>query len=188
MDKDNVKKILNKFAHDVVKESKRNLLRDGKNASKKLYHSLDYHVEATKNSIQLDFVGMDYAMYQDQGVKGKDPNAMPQGAKVRTQQAPNSPFRFGTNSGPKGGLRSAISKWINKRRMRLRDDEGRFVAGGHETLTYLITRKIYLTGIAPSYFLTKPFEKHFKKLPSKIVEAYSIDIQNYLLKTFNQNK
>ena len=38
----------------------------------------------------------DYGVFQDKGVKGKDPSKVSPNAKITGQQAPNSPFKFGT--------------------------------------------------------------------------------------------
>ena len=39
-----------------------------------------------------------YGLFQDEGVKGKDPSKVSPNAKIKGQQAPNSPYRFGTGS------------------------------------------------------------------------------------------
>jgi hypothetical protein len=39
----------------------------------------------------------------------------------------------------------------------------------------MIARGVYMNGIKPSLFFTKPFEKAFKQLPDTLVEAFGLD-------------
>jgi hypothetical protein len=40
--------------------------------------------------------------------------------------------------------------------------------------------KIKAKGIEPSDFYTRPFNLGFAKLPNEIVEAYGIDVENFI--------
>ena len=86
----------------VLQQSKSNLTKKGHNFSKKLYNSLDGEIKVSANSFSLDFLMLPYGMFQDQGVKGK----------TSAVKAPNSPFRFGSGTGKKGGLTQGIDKWV----------------------------------------------------------------------------
>ena len=76
---------------------------------------------------------------------------------------------------------SAFSQWaIKKLPKQTRDSKGRFVS--RKSLQFALARHIYKKCIKPTLFFTKPFEKHFKKLPEEIIERYKLDID----KLFNQ--
>ena len=104
----------------------------------------------------------DYWAFVDQGVKGKESSA----------KAPNSPFRFGTGTGRRGGLRESIPKWVQAKRFQFRDKKGKFLS--YEQTAFIIARSIYKTGIKPSYFFSKPFGLAMAKLPYEIAEAMKI--------------
>ena len=170
----NVEKELKNFAKYVVTKSRMNLRSSDKNSSGDLSRSLDSDVKVSKNSFQLAFMMEDYGVFQDKGVKGKSSSA----------KAPNSPFKFGTGTGRKGGLSEGINKWVKRKRFQFRDKKsGRFLS--YDSTAFLISRSIYQKGIAPSLFFTKPFEKAFKNLNKDLVEAYKLDVEQLMSNTIN---
>ena len=50
-----------------------------------------------------------------------------------------------------------------------------------KTTQFLITRSIYLAGITPSMFFTKPFEKAFKNLPTEVINAFALDVEKSIV-------
>jgi hypothetical protein len=68
---DEVRIELSKFAKAVIKSSRSNLTRKGKNASKELYNSLDFDLNVSKNSFSLAFLMEAYGKFQDVGVRVK---------------------------------------------------------------------------------------------------------------------
>ena len=185
---DEVKIELSKFAKAVIKSSRSNLTRKGKNASKELYRSLDFDLNVTKNSFSLAFLMEAYGKFQDEGVRGKDPSKVRRGDRTkRGQQAPNSRYRFGSGShkGTWGKFVNNIEKWVKKRGYRLRDDKGRFKEGTYKTMAQIIASNIYFRGIAPSMFFTKPFEAAFKRLPDDLIEKFGLDLEDFLTFTTN---
>jgi len=173
---DNVEKELRNFAKYVVTKSRMNLKTSDKNTTGELSKSLDSDVKVSKNSFQLTFLMEDYGVFQDKGVRGK----------TSSTKAPNSPFRFGSGTGKKGGLTEGINKWVKRRRFQFRDKKtGRFMS--YNSTAFLISRSIYNKGIAPSLFFTKPFEKAFKNLDKDLIEAYKLDVEQ-LIKTTVNNK
>lgn len=160
--------VLERFAFNVIKFARANLTRQGKNASSTLYRSLDSEVEVGPNSFRLTILMEEYGLYQDQGVKGTK----------SSRRAPRSPYRFGTGTAPKGRFKPAIDRWITLRRIRGRDEQGRFIT--KKSLSFLIRRSIYEKGIRSSYFITKPFEAAFRHLPAEFIEAYALDIENLI--------
>jgi len=171
---DNIEQELKQFAEYVVKESRANLKRQGKDSTAKLSKSIDSNVDVFKNSFSLSFLMEDYGTFQDKGVKGKSSSA----------KAPNSPFRFGSGTGRKGGLTEGINKWVQRKRFQFRDRKsGRFLS--YKSTAFLISRSIYQKGIAPSLFFTKPFEKAFKGLSKDLLEPFKLDIETFMKNTIN---
>jgi len=168
--RDEVISELERFKKYVVTQSRANLTRGNKNVSKKLYNSIngDVFVSKTLKSLGIYFEMEEHGSYQDQGVKGKKSSA----------KAPNSPYRFGTGTGKKGGLTEGIRNWVKARRFQFRDKNGKFMS--YEQTARLIIPSVYNKGIKPSYFFTKPFEKGFQKLPDDIVERYGLVIDKLI--------
>ena len=155
---------LNKYAKYVIQQSRSNLTKKGNSASGALYKSLGY--EVTEDSIS--FTGESYGSFQDQGVKGKN---------AYYSASASSPFKFGTGTGPKGGLTKGIAKWIKQKGIKGRDKKtGRFITD--KSLTFLISRSIYDKGIRATLFFTKPFEAGLVKYGDEIAAAYIEDKLN----------
>jgi len=162
---------LNKFAKYVIQQSRSNLSKSDRNDTKALYNSLGYDIELTTKGAELGFNMEQYGKFQDKGVRGKSSSA----------KAPNSPFRFGSGTGKKGGLTNSIDKWVKRKGIQFRDKKtGRFLS--YQSTAFLISRSIYQKGIKPSLFFTKPFVAAFKRLPDELVEAYSLGLEKDLIK------
>ena len=181
----NINKELNRFAKYVISQSRANLTRD-KQGGSRLYKSLDSNVKVSKNSFELSFLMEDYGIFQDKGVKGKDPSKVSPNAKITGQQSPNSEYKFG--SGKTGNYKDfvlSIEKWAKKKNVRLRDKKGKFTKGNYKTIAHIIAGNIYNRGIKPSLFFTKPFEKAFKGLNKDLVEAYKLDVEALMKNSIN---
>ncbi len=170
----NVEKELKNFAKYVVTKARMNLRSSDKNASGSLSKSLDSDVKESKNSFQLTFLMEDYGLFQDKGVRGKS----------SSKKAPNSPYKFGSGTGKKGGLTEGINKWVRRKRFQFRDKKsGKFLS--YDSTAFLISRSIYHKGIAPSLFFTKPFEKAFKNIDKDLIKAYKLDIETLMNNSIN---
>ncbi|QDP47397.1 MAG: hypothetical protein GOVbin2950_29 [Prokaryotic dsDNA virus sp.] len=181
MQLDEVNKILHKFGKYVVQQARTNLSKSGKTKkSRNLYDSIDYKVNQFSDSIDLLFSMEDYGAFQDLGVKGKDPSKVSPNAKITGQQAPNSPYKFGSGS-RKGTFKqfaARMSVFAKKRNIRFRQGKtGRFAKGGYDSMGYVIAKNIFNRGIKPSFFFTKPFQAAFKYIPDEVVEAFVFDIE-----------
>jgi len=166
---ENVQKELNRFAKYVVTQSRANLTRQKKNASKQLWQSIDYDLKVSKNSFQLEFLMEDYGIFQDKGVSG-------------TEKKYNTPYKY-TNKMPPP---SKMDKWIVKRNLKgVRGKDGKFIS--RKSLQFMIARSIYKKGIKPSLFFTKPFEKAFKNINEDLIEAYKLDVQKLMETTIKDN-
>jgi hypothetical protein len=112
-----------------------------------------------------------YGEFQDKGVRGKSSSS----------KAPNSPFRFGSGTGRKGGLTEAMEGYVKRRKIQFRDRKtGKFLS--YESTAFLIARSIYQKGTKASLFFTKPFVAAFKRLPDELLKAYSIGLDKDLIK------
>ncbi len=102
---------LNKFAKYVIQQSRSNLSKGASpfgsfNDTKNLYNSLGFTDPSTKGGkTSVAFEMADYGKFKDKGVKGKSSSA----------KAPNSPYRFGTGSGGKGGLTKSMLKYVKRK-------------------------------------------------------------------------
>jgi hypothetical protein len=178
----NTEEILDKFAKRVIQQSRTRLTKGKKQFNKKLYNSLDYKLSVATNMFILQFIMEDYGMFQDKGVKGKNPSKVSPNAKITGQQAPNSPFRFGSGNykGTFDVFAKRMSVWAKAKRVRFRDSKGRYTKGNYKSLGYIIAKNIYYRGLKPSNFFTKSFEQAFNKLPEDMVKAYRLDLEEFL--------
>jgi hypothetical protein len=165
---------LNKFAKYVIQQSKSNLTKGKKNVSKELYNSLDYDLDLNfdGSGFILQFLMEEYGQYQDKGVSG-------------TKKKYKTPFKYKSKGGKRGlkGMPpvAALDKWAVRKsglKKAVRDKQGRFIP--RKSLVFLIGRKIFLEGIKPSLFFTKPFEKAYKNLPKELVTAFVNDYEKIL--------
>ena len=165
--RENTKEYLNAFAKYVIQQSRSNLSKQNKNVDKKLYNSLDKEIEVGANSFRLAFLMEDYGTFQDKGVSG-------------TQKKYNTPFSYKSKKPPL----KPITDWVKKRRFQFRKDNGKFMS--YQSTAFLVRNGIFKNGIKPSLFFTKPFEKAFERLPDELVEAYGLDVEQFLEYTINK--
>ena len=156
-----VRKELEKFKNAVIKESRNNLKNMRKDTFGKLSKSLRGQVKVSKNSFEFDFMMEEYGIYQDKGVSG-------------IKKKYNTPHKY-TNKMPPT---KALDKWIVKKGLTPRNEKGKFIS--RQGLKFAIARKIYINGIKPSLFFTKPFEKYYKKLPNQLIEKYGLDLDKFM--------
>jgi hypothetical protein len=162
-----VEKVITRFRDYVIQQSRNNLTRTKHNNTSSLYKSLNGEVVTEKNFTIVGFQMNDYGTFVDLGVKGK----------TSSNKAPNSPYKFGSGSGQKGGLTKGINKWVKQKGFQFRDKKtGRFLS--YESTAYLITRSIFHKGIKPSLFFTKPFEAGYKKyIEVDLIKAFGQDVE-----------
>ena len=161
-----VEKVIKRFRDYVIQQSRSNLTKGGKNNTKSLYNSIKGEVVTENNFTIVGFTMDDYGTFVDLGVKGK----------TSSNKAPNSPYKFGSGSGRKGGLTQGINKWVRQKGFQFRDKKGKFLS--YDSTAYLITRSIFHKGIKPSLFFTKPFEAGYKKyIDIDLVKAFGQDVE-----------
>jgi hypothetical protein len=105
----------------------------------------------------------DYGVFQDAGVSGK-------------KKKYNTPYSYKSKMPPP----KAFDKWIVRKGLSPRTSGGQFKS--RKGLSYASARSVFMNGIKPSLFFTKPFEAAYKRLPEELVEKYGVDA----LKLFNQ--
>ena len=174
--KKETEKYLNDFAKYVIQQSRSNLSKGGKNSTKDLYNSLDKQIEVGANSFRLAFLMEDYGKFQDKGVQGSNPSAIKNGFN----KAPNSPYKFKSKMIPT----RVLDKWVIKKGIAPRNKSGKFLS--REGIKFALAKSIALQGIKPSLFFTKPFEKAFERLPDELIEAYGLDVEQFLEFTINK--
>lgn len=163
---------LKRFGKVVVKEAKTALTKKDKNVSSELYNSIRFDSKVSKNSFELSFYMKDYGKFQDRGVKGK----------TSSLKSPNSPYKFGSGTGKKGGLSEGILKWVKARRFQFSDKKtGKFMS--YKNTAFLITRSIYNKGMKETLFFTKPFNKAFQRLSNDVIKAYGLEVDKLLSDT-----
>ena len=165
-----VNKTIQMFRDYVIKESKDNLKRTGHNNTSALANSIKGEIVTENGFTIVGFTMANYGTFVDKGVKGK----------TSSNKAPNSPFKFGSGSGQKGGLTAGIKKWVRQKGFQFRSKEegskGRFLS--YDSTAYLITRSIFNKGIKPSLFFTKPFEAGYKKyIDVDLLKAFGQDVE-----------
>jgi len=164
---------LNKFAKNVIKQSRSNLTRKDKNASKKLYNSLGYDLNVSKNSYSLSFKMEEYGEFIDKGVKGVG-GTKADGSRWQTKKVDNTLYKY-TNKRPPA---KAFDKWIVRRGIAPRTTTGQFTS--RKSTSFAIANSVYHTGLETTNFLTRPFENEFSKLPDELIEAFSLTVDNIL--------
>jgi hypothetical protein len=164
----NTQVVTKAFADYVVQQARTNLTKGGKNVSKDLYNSITKEVVSDNdNNYTIIGFSMDgYGQFVDQGVRGKSSSS----------KAPNSPFKFGSGTGKKGGLSKGILNWVTARRFQFQDKKsGKFLS--YQSTAFLISRSIYHKGMKPSNFFTRPLELGFKKyVDTDLMKAFSQDV------------
>ena len=166
-------KALEKYAKYVIQQARSNLTKGKKNYSKKLYNSLSYKVSKKGVLFPME----QYGLFQDEGVKGKDPSKVSPNAKIKGQQAPNSKYKFGsgTSKGTFKQFSALMAEYAQKKNIRFRDAKGKYSKGGFKSVGYIIASNIYNRGLRPTMFFTKPFEAGLEKFSDEIVFGFIDD-------------
>lgn len=170
MDFKETKKALEIFARAVVLQSKKNLDREDAVASGKLKESISSNLKVYPNSFALEFYMEDYGPFIDEGVKG---------SKSTYYESRNSPFKY---TGAKKTINTkSLDQWLVRKKLAPRDKEGKFIT--RKSLKFIIGKSIYEKGIRARRFFTPTFKEEFEKLNQDVVEAFGLDVNDFLLKT-----
>lgn len=160
-------KALQKFRDTVVNEAKANLRNSGKSTSGKLLNSIEGTVKEMPNSIGIYFDMLPYGNFQDKGVSGK-------------QKKYDTPYSYKDKMPPP----SKLDKWIVRKGIAPRNN-GKFAS--RKSIQFMIARSIFIKGIKPSLFFTKPFEAAYKQLPDVLIDKYGLDAEQLLNQILDTN-
>ena len=166
-------KVLNHFGERVVIDSKKNLKKRNKVVSGKLINSIDADVKVHKNSFSLSFNMEDYWEFIDYGVKGVG-GKKADGSTWKKKRVTNSKFKYKKKKPPI----IALNGWTIRKGIAPRDSKGKFTK--RRGLLFAISTSIFRTGLETTHFFTKPFQKEYKKLPEELIEAYALDVDDFL--------
>lgn len=160
LDFDETEKALQEFIDFVVRESKRRAPK----ASGDLKRSIKGDVKASSNSFEAFITAEDYLPFIDKGVSG-------------TEKKYNTPFKY-TNKKPPVRF---LQTWLKR-------ITGKFLGRDRRSAAFALQNSIFKKGIKPTNFFTIPFEKAFKRLPNELVEAYALDVEDFMDFTLNRNR
>ena len=154
-----VEAVLKRFRDYVIQQSRSNLTKGNKNSTKELYNSIDGEVVTENGFSIIGFTMVDYGHYQDKGVSG-------------ILKKYNTPYSY-TNKMPPA---KSFDKWIVRKGIAPRNEKGQFE--DRQSLQYAIARSVFLNGIKPSLFFTKPFEEGYKKyIDTDLIKAFGQDVE-----------
>ena len=176
LEMDNLKERLEEFRDAVVEESKANLKRQKKVSSGKLLNGIKGKevVIYPSGSLEFEITMPLYGFFMDKGVKGTKSNYI---------ENKNTPYSYKDKMPPP----KKLDKWIVRKGIgRKGKGKGKFTS--RKTLQFLIARSIFQKGLKASMFFTKPFEKHYKKLPTILAKAYGLDVAEFMRLQFLQSK
>ena len=175
-----VKKALDKFGKSVVKQTRTQLTKKKKNASKRLYKSIDYKLKVSKNSFEFSFEMEDYGKFIDRGVMGiggkrKKPNA--KGELVyEKKKVTNDDYKYkkGIQNKPSS---KHFNNWTVRKGIAPRSG-GKFTS--RKGLQEAISQAVWHQGLETTNFFTRPFEVAFKQLPNDLVKAFGLEVDKLL--------
>ena len=161
--------VVKKYAKYVVQQAKSNLTKD-KKGSGELYNSVKYVLDTESDAFLLAFLMEKYGAYVDEGVKGANPSLI----KGGVQKAPLSKFKY-TNKMPPMQI---LADWAKSKNIRFRNAKGQYAKGSNRSMGFVLQKSIYAQGLRGNNFFTKPFEAGLQRLPTDMLKALSLDIEN----------
>jgi hypothetical protein len=167
---DNLKDALNTFGDAVVSDAKKNLNASGKIDTGQLQNSLkNSGVIFHKNSLTLNIRMSNYGAFIEKGVRGVGSVRKTTSTFKRTnnkgklwkQKGGNSPFSY--KEGVKPSVKHFV-EWSKKRGLN----------------PYAVREAVYHQGIEPTPFLEDAIKKNITLMPTKIAEAFGLDVTSTL--------
>ena len=177
---DNTEDILEKFAKRVIQQSRTRLTKGKMNVDKKLYNSLKYDLKVYPTAFMLQFLMEDYGAFVDEGVKGTKSNYI---------ENKKTPFSYKESSNLIGleAATGVFGKWAKKKGFRLRDPKGKFAKGTYKRMGFILAQSIKKKGIKATHFFSRSFEQTYDKLPKELIDAYKLDLEEFLTSTTSGN-
>ena len=153
----NLEKELERFFKQLIKQSRKNLKSDGSNASGNLSRNMSYQVKENKNSFEADLLMPKYGEFINYGVKGVESGKSLKGYKYKNKKPP---IKF-------------LKTWLKQK-------TGKFRTRDLTQRAFMVQNAVYKKGIRPTEFFSEPFEKLFATLPEELVEAYGLDVDDFI--------
>ena len=176
------KNAMESYARYVVQQAKNNLATMGK-AGGKLHKSIDADVKQNRDisgrfssGYNAEFFMEDYGVYQDLGVKGLGGRRKTGKNKGKAFENKGRGGEFQFRKGvPNRAMIKSLKSWIKRKGLKGRDQKtGRFIT--NQSLSFIIAKSVFHTGIKRSLFFTKPFEDGFEKFENQIGDGFGNDI------------
>jgi hypothetical protein len=185
---DNLEIAAKTFANYVIQQSRTRLTKDKKGKGA-LYSSLDKKITQDATGVIVRFFMEDYGSFVDKGVMGKDPSRLSPNAKITGQQAPNSPYKFGSGNyaGTWDAFLSKIKTWAQIKGVRFRQQKGtskggQFKAGNYDSIAYIIASNIYNRGLKGNEFFSVPYQRGIERYGDLFREALIKDLEQQNIK------
>ena len=166
------------LARASTRASRKWLKEHNKNTTGNLSKSIGWEVDVDRTTSKMTFrsdIRAPYWAFVEYGVQGF----------ISSKKAPESPFKFGSMTGPRNGLNPAIDRWVIRKGLPgFRNEAGRFVPRKEQVRQ--ISRKIFLYGIEPSPFASEPLGRLWPKYHARIQTAYREDIEAFMREIFGE--
>lgn len=171
-----IDKYLDKFDKRLKQQAKSNLTKSGSNDTKKLYDSFKSEKKVSKNSFSYTFYMERYGAFINEGVRGVGGvrkttskfNKKNNKGKLWKIKSKNSRFKFTKATG--GISPKHFEGWAKRRGL------------SH----FAVAKAVYHQGIEANHFLDKAFNSAFKTFPEEVVEAYGLEVEDFLKFAINK--
>ena len=185
----NIRKHLNSWGKEFVREARKNLVKSKKGGGN-LENSLDFKVKGNQHGFEVELMMADYGTFVDKGVKGTGgilgPKSKNPGAwsgrrwymdwKGKRQ---DSPYKFGSGRGPRKGIYKGIGSFIKKKGLQPRSAGGKYMTTAG--LKIAIVKTLWIKGIHGISFFQKALRKKLAPLIDGIAINLGQDIVDYIL-------
>ena len=95
-------------------------------------------------------------------------------------------FGSGRFAGTWDSFVEKMSAWAKTKRLRLRDEKGRFAKGNYKAIGYIVANNIYSRGLKPTMFFTAPYRNALQKYDQPFAAAIAQDIATQVAKVAKQ--
>lgn len=180
-----VEKYLKSYGKFIVRQAKKIIKKKKKQASGKLINSLKFKIKKQRGKFSFEFLMADHGKFINSGVTGLGKGILPPNSKAKNVR-PNrtfidvdgrrkrSPYRFKS----KNVKRGVLDKWIVRRGIAPRDENGKFIS--RKGLAFIIGRAIKAKGIQGISFYSQPISFSRNKFKKEMMDKFGEDILNVI--------
>jgi hypothetical protein len=192
MNTQNIERYLNSFGAEVVNKAKKNLKSAGKGGGN-LEKSIHFEVVSDSQGFSVEFYMANYGAFVDKGVKGAGGTIKSDKSKHKGSwggrrhyitwkgKRKDSPYKFGTGTGQKGGMRKGIGSFIRKKGLQPRSEGGQYMTTAG--LRIAIMRVLWIKGIHGISFFQKSLMLGMREFDCELLSYVKQDIIDTLNKT-----